>query len=171
MTDLTASVELIQHQTERLAQLERALDQTLLQVEEARSQLVRQEWIEHQLAATEEFANVQQQAIHHLKGRLDEDDPPAEPTALATPIATPSERLEVRYVQAQQQIQQVLLLRRLRAETGQQRVMVQQQLVQLLADTIPIKHSKLIPLCLVNRDIAVKLGHVSQGVDGASPHP
>ncbi len=117
MTDLTASVELIQHQTERLAQLERALDQTLLQVEEARSQLVRQEWIEHQLAATEEFANVQQQAIHHLKGRLDEDDPPAEPTALATPIATPSERLEVRYVQAQQQIQ--ALSQKLREESIQ----------------------------------------------------
>ena len=117
MTDLTASVELIQHQTERLAQLERALDQTLLQVEEARSQLVRQEWIEHQLAATEEFANVQQQAIHHLKGRLDEDDPPAEPTALVTPIATPSERLEVRYVQAQQQIQ--ALSQKLREESIQ----------------------------------------------------
>ena len=117
MTDLTASVELIQHQTERLAQLERALDQTLLQVEEARSQLVRQEWIEHQLAATEEFANVQQQAIHHLKGRLDEGDPPAEPTALVTPIATPSERLEVRYVQAQQQIQ--ALSQKLREESIQ----------------------------------------------------
>ena len=117
MTDLTASLELIQHQTERLAQLERALDQTLLQVEEARSQLVRQEWIEHQLAATEEFANVQQQAIHHLKGRLDEDDPPAEPTALVTPIATPSERLEVRYVQAQQQIQ--ALSQKLREESIQ----------------------------------------------------
>ncbi len=117
MADLTASVVLIQHQTERLAQLERALDQTLLQVEEARSQLVRQEWIEHQLAATEEFANVQQQAIHHLKGRLDEDEPPVEPLALVTPIATPSERLEVRYVQAQQQIQ--ALSQKLREESIQ----------------------------------------------------
>ena len=117
MADLTVSVALIQHQTERLAQLERALDQTLLQVEEARSQLVRQEWIEHQLAATEEFANVQQQAIHHLKGRLDEDDPSVEPTALVTPIATPSERLEVRYVQAQQQIQ--ALSQKLREESIQ----------------------------------------------------
>ncbi len=117
MADLTVSVALIQHQTERLAQLERALDQTLLQVEEARSQLVRQEWIEHQLAATEEFANVQQQAIHHLKGRLDEDDPSEEPTALVAPIATPSERLEVRYVQAQQQIQ--ALSQKLREESIQ----------------------------------------------------
>ena len=116
MADLTASVALIQHQTERLAQLERALDQTLLQVEEARSQLVRQEWIEHQLAATEEFANVQQQAIHHLKGRLDEDDTPIEPVVVP-PIATPSERLEVRYVQAQQQIQ--ALSQKLREESIQ----------------------------------------------------
>ena len=119
MADLTASVALIQHQTERLAQLERALDQTLLQVEEARSQLVRQEWIEHQLAATEEFANVQQQAIHHLKGRLDEDDSLLEPipTVPVTSIATPSERLEVRYVQAQQQIQ--ALSQKLREESIQ----------------------------------------------------
>ena len=117
MADLTVSVALIQHQTERLAQLERALDQTLLQVEEARSQLVRQEWIEHQLAATEEFANVQQQAIHHLKGRLDEDDILAELTVPVTPIATPSERLEVRYVQAQQQIQ--ALSQKLREESIQ----------------------------------------------------
>ena len=118
MADLTASVALIQHQTERLAQLERALDQTLLQVEEARSQLVRQEWIEHQLAATEEFANVQQQAIHHLKGRLDEDESLPEPVVVpVTPIATPSERLEVRYVQAQQQIQ--VLSQKLREESIQ----------------------------------------------------
>ena len=116
MADLTASVALIQHQTERLAQLERALDQTLLQVEEARSQLVRQEWIEHQLAATEEFANVQQQAIHHLKGRLDEDDTLTEPVVVP-PVATPSERLEVRYVQAQQQIQ--ALSQKLREESIQ----------------------------------------------------
>jgi chromosome segregation ATPase len=115
MADLTASVALIQHQTERIAQLERALDQTLLQVEEARSQLVRQEWIEHQLAATEEFANVQQQAIHHLKGRLDDDDDPE--VAVEVPIATPSERLEVRYVQAQQQIQ--ALSQKLREESIQ----------------------------------------------------
>jgi DNA repair exonuclease SbcCD ATPase subunit len=119
MADLTASVALIQHQTERIAQLEQALDQTLLQVEEARSQLVRQEWIEEQLAATEEFANVQQQAIHHLKGRLGGDDEPPEmvEAEILPPIATPSERLEVRYVQAQQQIQ--ALSQKLREESIQ----------------------------------------------------
>ncbi len=119
MADLTASVALIQHQTERIAQLEQALDQTLLQVEEARSQLVRQEWIEEQLAATEEFANVQQQAIHHLKGRLGGEDEPLETVEvqILPPIATPSERLEVRYVQAQQQIQ--ALSQKLREESIQ----------------------------------------------------
>ncbi len=119
MADLTVSVALIQHQTERITQLEQALDQTLLQVEEARSQLVRQEWIEDQLAATEEFANVQQQAIHHLKSRLGLDDEPAETVEVeAKPvIATPSERLEVRYVQAQQQIQ--VLSQKLREESIQ----------------------------------------------------
>ena len=112
LEDLTASMELIQHQADRIAQLERALDQTLVQVHDVRSQLVRQEWIEEQLAATEEFANVQQQAILHLKGRID-DRTPEVGTSVATTVvgkqidisATPSARLEVRYVQAQQQIQ------------------------------------------------------------------
>ncbi|MCY7406425.1 MAG: hypothetical protein LH631_03335 [Alkalinema sp. CAN_BIN05] len=112
LEDLTASMELIQHQADRIAQLERALDQTLVQVHDVRSQLVRQEWIEEQLAATEEFANVQQQAILHLKGRIDDRTSSAE-NVVENPIvrnqadisATPSARLEVRYVQAQQQIQ------------------------------------------------------------------
>lgn len=112
LEDLTASMELIQHQADRIAQLERALDQTLVQVHDVRSQLVRQEWIEEQLAATEEFANVQQQAILHLKGRIDdrtsEGGTVAETTVVGNQTdisATPSARLEVRYVQAQQQIQ------------------------------------------------------------------
>ncbi len=112
LEDLTASMELIQHQADRIAQLERALDQTLVQVHDVRSQLVRQEWIEEQLAATEEFANVQQQAILHLKGRIDDRTPEVgtrvETTVVGKQIdisATPSARLEVRYVQAQQQIQ------------------------------------------------------------------
>ncbi len=112
LEDLTASMELIQHQADRIAQLERALDQTLGQVHDVRSQLVRQEWIEEQLAATEEFANVQQQAILHLKGRIDDRTPEVgtsvETTVVGKQIdisATPSARLEVRYVQAQQQIQ------------------------------------------------------------------
>jgi len=112
LEDLTASMELIQHQADRIAQLERALDQTLVQVHDVRSQLVRQEWIEEQLAATEEFANVQQQAILHLKGRIDDRTSSVE-NVVENPIvknqadisATPSARLEVRYVQAQQQIQ------------------------------------------------------------------
>ncbi len=108
LEDLTASMELIQHQADRIAQLERALDQTLVQVHDVRSQLVRQEWIEEQLAATEEFANVQQQAILHLKGRIDDRTSSVENPIVknqAYSSATPSARLEVRYVQAQQQIQ------------------------------------------------------------------
>lgn len=112
LEDLTASMELIQHQADRIAQLERALDQTLVQVHDIRSQLVRQEWIEEQLAATEEFANVQQQAILHLKDQIDDRTSEVE-TVVENPIVknkldingTPSARLEVRYVQAQQQIQ------------------------------------------------------------------
>ncbi len=128
LDDLTHSMELIQHQADRIAQLERALDQTLIQVQDVRSQLVRQEWIEEQLAATEEFANVQQQAILHLKGRiagrsdeLELPDPTPKTTGKSEPIATPSARLEVRYVQAQQQIQ--ALSQKLREESIQTAVL------------------------------------------------
>ncbi len=128
LDDLTASMELIQHQADRIAQLERALDQTMVQVQDVRSQLVRQEWIEEQLAATEEFANVQQQAILHLKGRIagrsDSEDPAiSDPKTKATleQVATPSARLEVRYVQAQQQIQ--ALSQKLREESIQTAVL------------------------------------------------
>ncbi len=128
LDDLTHSMELIQHQADRIAQLERALDQTLIQVQDVRSQLVRQEWIEEQLAATEEFANVQQQAILHLKGRIagrsDELEVPDlkhNAPGKPEPIATPSARLEVRYVQAQQQIQ--ALSQKLREESIQTAVL------------------------------------------------
>ncbi len=128
LDDLTQSMELIQHQADRIAQLERALDQTLIQVQDVRSQLVRQEWIEEQLAATEEFANVQQQAILHLKGRIagrsDELEVPdlkQKTPGKPEPVATPSARLEVRYVQAQQQIQ--ALSQKLREDSIQSAVL------------------------------------------------
>lgn len=70
LAELTQAMSLIQHQTERISQLEQALDQTLLHLQELRSQLVQQEWLEERLADTEEFANVQQQAILHLKQQI-----------------------------------------------------------------------------------------------------
>ncbi|HTL89292.1 MAG TPA: hypothetical protein VL134_07815 [Leptolyngbya sp.] len=59
--------EQIRTQQQRIGNLERALDQSLASLEELRSQVVDQHFLERQLASTEEIANVQQQAIHHLK--------------------------------------------------------------------------------------------------------
>ena len=59
--------ERIQTQQQRIRDLEQALDQSLASLAELRSQVVDQHFLERQLASTEDIANVQQQAIHHLK--------------------------------------------------------------------------------------------------------
>lgn len=59
--------ERVQHQINRIRDLEQALDQSLASLDELRSQIVDQHFLERQLASTEEFANVQQQAIQQLK--------------------------------------------------------------------------------------------------------
>lgn len=60
----------VEKQVNRIQSLERALDQSLLVVEELRKQLVNQQFLEDQLAATEEIANIQQRAITQLKQQL-----------------------------------------------------------------------------------------------------
>ncbi|NJP08174.1 MAG: hypothetical protein HC866_00790 [Leptolyngbyaceae cyanobacterium RU_5_1] len=57
-------------QRERIHHLEQALDQSLASLEELRLQLVDQQFLETQLASTEEFANIQQRAITQLKQQL-----------------------------------------------------------------------------------------------------
>lgn len=61
-----------QQQNKRIHQLEQALDQALSYVEDLRQQVQDQQRLEEQLATTEEYANVQQQAIVRLKQRLAE---------------------------------------------------------------------------------------------------
>ncbi len=68
--ELTELKTVTRHQGERIRHLEQALDESLLSLREARSQLIDQSFLESHLAATEETANVQQQAILHLKQRL-----------------------------------------------------------------------------------------------------
>ncbi len=57
----------VQTQQRRIRDLEQALDQSIASLEDLRSQVVNQHFLERQLASTEEIANVQQQAIHQLK--------------------------------------------------------------------------------------------------------
>lgn len=61
---------LAQDQLRRIRSLEQALDQALDLVKELRRQVVDQEFLETQLATTEEISNVQQQAIIRLKRQL-----------------------------------------------------------------------------------------------------
>ncbi len=55
---------------QRVCALQQALDQALYSLEEMRAQLQDQQWLESQLAKTEKYANVQQQAIAYLKSQL-----------------------------------------------------------------------------------------------------
>ncbi|MEL6382131.1 MAG: hypothetical protein AAFQ89_06610 [Cyanobacteria bacterium J06626_18] len=55
---------------QRVCLLQQALDQALAALQDLRSQVQDKEWIETQLANTEKYANVQQQAIAQLKQHL-----------------------------------------------------------------------------------------------------
>ncbi len=68
--ELHALRSLIREQAERIHDLEQALDQSVLSGADLRLQLVDQQFLEAQLASTEEIANIQQQAITQLKQRL-----------------------------------------------------------------------------------------------------
>jgi hypothetical protein len=59
-----------QEQVDRIFNLEQALDQSLELLNGLRQQLVDQDFLEQQLASTEEISNVQQQAITRLKQQL-----------------------------------------------------------------------------------------------------
>lgn len=78
-----------QQQSKRIHQLEQALDQALSYVDDLRQQVQDQQRLEEQLAMTEEYANVQQQAIIRLKQRLAEQA--AERAAATQPTPTEAE--------------------------------------------------------------------------------
>lgn len=88
---------LLQKQTERIQDLEKALDQSLVSLEELRVQLVDQQLLEHQLAATEEIANIQQRAITQLRQQLVHQQQPldAEQAQPLTAIETHQRLLKV----------------------------------------------------------------------------
>lgn len=70
LEELAQTRSLEQERTVRIHHLEQALDQALACMEELRLRVQDQGLIEAQLAATEKFASVQQQAIARLKMRL-----------------------------------------------------------------------------------------------------
>jgi chromosome segregation ATPase len=70
VTELIAARQLLRQQTDRIRNLEEALEETVISFESAKSRLAGQEYLEVHLASTEETANVQQQAILQLKHQL-----------------------------------------------------------------------------------------------------
>lgn len=70
LSELLQLRSLVHGQTERIQHLEQALDQSLNSIRDLQSQMVDQQLLEEQLAATEEIANIQQKAINQLKQQL-----------------------------------------------------------------------------------------------------
>ncbi|MGF1498086.1 MAG: hypothetical protein ACFB8W_14865 [Elainellaceae cyanobacterium] len=87
----------------RIYQLEQALEQALIYLDELKEQVRHQHNLETQLAITEEYAYVQQQAIARLKQQADSPPLDAEgPAALDAEVQAAS--LTVQLHQAQQQV-------------------------------------------------------------------
>ena len=55
---------------QRVCLLQQALDQALYSLEDLKEQVQDQQWLESQLATTEKYANVQEQAIAYLKSQI-----------------------------------------------------------------------------------------------------
>jgi len=125
--ELTYLRSQVQKQVDRIHNLERALDQSLISLEELRLQLVDQQFLENQLAATEDIANIQQRAITQLKQQL----------------AQQQQTLELQQAQTQQQtqsFQELLSLMENLAE-GQQTRLAHLK-VQILTDRSTIPHEQ-----------------------------
>ena len=72
LAELTQVQSLNHKQGERILQLEQALDQLMTSLTEMEVQVQEKQFLEEQLAATEETANIQQRAIATLKQQLTE---------------------------------------------------------------------------------------------------
>lgn len=70
LEELIQMRSLVHGQVERIRHLEQALDQSLTSLKDLHCQIVDQQFLEAQLASTEEMSNIQQQAINRLKLQL-----------------------------------------------------------------------------------------------------
>jgi seryl-tRNA synthetase len=74
VAELISARQVLRQQAERIRNLEEALEETVTSLDDARSRLDEQEYVELHLATTEETANVQQQAILLLKQQISQKD-------------------------------------------------------------------------------------------------
>jgi chromosome segregation ATPase len=74
VAELISARQILRQQAERIRNLEEALEETVTSLDDARSRLAEQEYVEQHLATTEETANVQQQAILLLKHQISQKD-------------------------------------------------------------------------------------------------
>jgi chromosome segregation ATPase len=74
VAELISARQILRQQAERIRNLEEALEETVTSLDDARSRLAEQEYVELHLATTEETANVQQQAILLLKHQISQKD-------------------------------------------------------------------------------------------------
>jgi chromosome segregation ATPase len=74
VTELVTARAHLRNQTDRILDLELALDQTIHNLEDLKNRLLQQDSLENHLAAIEETANIQQQAILQLKHQISQKD-------------------------------------------------------------------------------------------------
>lgn len=130
LAELTEAQSLAHEQVERIQHLEQALDQSLESLHELRLQMVDQRLLENQLASTEEIANIQQQAIGHLKRQLAQQQQILESQQNQTQQRDQSLHDLLTSVEAQAQTQQNKL-EDLRARIASDRAEVQAHQTQL----------------------------------------
>lgn len=117
--------------TRRIQQLERALDQCQIYINELKGQLIDQAFLEAQLAATEEFSHIQKQAIMTLKGQQPEPLNQAELDELRQETLALTAQLETVVGQSEHQTSEI---ESLQDQLRQERVAL--QTVQAEADRL-----------------------------------
>lgn len=131
-TDTPVSCE--RNRLERMDQLEQALEESLASLSELRQQLTDQHLLETQLAATEEIANLQKQAINELQRQL---------TTLKQDLMTAQDKIEALETQIAEQHTAQARLQHARQEIEAERDRGSSRLTQLEQETILLQEKLL----------------------------
>jgi chromosome segregation ATPase len=124
LEELAQAQALDQERTTRIYHLEQALDQALACLDELRLQIQDQQILETQLATTEEFSYVQQQAIARLKLQLSEQQQALEAQILETQQRDQAIQELLATIEGMTQVQQQEL-ERLKSRISQDQIEVQ----------------------------------------------
>lgn len=138
LSELLQLRSLTQEQMERIHNLEQALDQSLASLRQLQQQIVVQEFLETQLASTEEISNVQQQAIARLKLQLAQQQADLEMQLTQTQARDQSLQELLSTLEALTEAQQTEL-ERLRSQIARDRGLVQADQTRLASQLVQLQ--------------------------------